>query len=112
MAQSGSISRYLARKIGIAGSNEKEAATIESIYEALGNFSIPHSRNVFDLSSFFFIVDIRTHWLKAFYAPEVDKKKSIDLFFAENFVNWSNFFERYLDRSSGDFIIADKVRCR
>jgi len=89
LAQSGAISRYLARKIGLAGSSEHEVATIESIYESL--------------------VDIRTYWLKAYYAADMDKPKAIETFFQENFLNWSTFFEKFLDKHSGDFIIKDRM---
>ena len=33
LAQSGSIVRYLAKKFGLAGSNDWEAALIDSVYE-------------------------------------------------------------------------------
>lgn len=89
LPQSGAISRYLSRKVGLAGSSEHETAMIESIYESL--------------------VDIRTHWLKAYYAADVDKAKAMNTFFQENFVNWSSFFERFLDKHSGDFILGDKM---
>lgn len=58
LAQSGSISRYLARKVNMVGENFDHIAIVESIYKAL--------------------VDIRTHWLKAFYAPEPDKVHNLD----------------------------------
>jgi glutathione S-transferase len=89
LAQSGAISRYLARKVGLAGSSETEVALVESIYETL--------------------VDIRTHWLKAYYATEEDKPLAVDLFFKENFLNWATFFERFLGRHSADFILNDTL---
>ena len=89
LAQSGAITRYLARKVGLAGSSEQEIAMIESIYESL--------------------VDIRTHWLKAYYAADIDKPRAMDHFFHDNFINWTLFFERFLDKHSGDFILHDRM---
>jgi len=84
LAQSSAISRYLAHKAGIAGRDEHQTALLESMYES--------------------IVDIRTHWIKAFYSPEDKKKVAFDSFFAENLPNWALFNERFFASTSEKFM--------
>jgi len=93
IAQSNSIYRYLAREYGYMGSNNVEAALIDSILEALASDLRPHLRSLWNEKD------------------EAKKAELKDKLTKEVFPRWVGHFEDMLKHNHGGqgFIVGDKI---
>jgi len=87
LAQSNAIARYLAKRHGLAGSSDEEAAFADSICEG--------------------IVDARTAMRSFLYDKDASEEKKAELkkkFAEETLPKWTGYFEKILKGHGGDWI--------
>jgi len=89
IAQSKAIERFLAKRFGLFGSNDLEAALIDSVGEA--------------------VVELRTKYWDTRKVPEPEKAAAIEKYFHETLASYFRYFEAILKKNNTGYLVGSKL---